>query len=179
MIIRVEKTTDENVCNFYLDGMVLSNCAVECTDIKSLKNSPLADVIFDIGDITRVLIAQEMVSVKKVPGSSWDDLSPQIMAQILDFVATGAPMVLNDECENNDDILWIVLSLIDARIRPALNKDGGDIEIKKYEDGVLEVELTGKCAGCPYAMRTLKDGVEKILKNYIPQIKEVKPYKNG
>ena len=68
-----------------------------------------------------------------------------------------------------------VNGLITARIRPALNRDGGDIELKGFEKGILWVELTGKCAGCPYAMRTLKDGVEKILKSYIPEINEVKP----
>ena len=69
-----------------------------------------------------------------------------------------------------------ISGLVAARIRPALNKDGGDIIIKKFNGGVLYVELTGKCAGCPYAMRTLKDGVEKILKNYIPEVLEVRPF---
>ena len=177
MIIKVEDTSDINVRNFYPEGVVLIVGAAEFADAKSLRKSLLAEAIFDIGDIENILIASDMVSVKKNADSSWDELSPQIMAEILDFVAMGAPVVAKQlDAETEDDLLKKILSLIDARIRPALHKDGGDIKIIKFENGVLLVELMGKCAGCPYAMRTLKDGVERILKNHIPQIKEVKPF---
>lgn len=178
MIIKLEQTSDENICNFYPEDNIFEGETIECFDSKTLKKSPLAETLFDIEGIDRVLITKDMVSVKKNKNALWENLKPQIMSEILDFIATGAPMVLVEKTENDDDILQKVISLIDARIRPLLNRDGGDIEIKNFENGVLEVELKGRCASCPYAMRTLKDGVEKILKTYIMQIKEVKPYKN-
>lgn len=175
MIIKTQDTFDENIKNFYPEEKFFNTDETEFADAKSLRKSPLAEAIFDIGGIESVLIASDMVSVKKENNALWEDLAPQIMAEILDFIATGAAVIIGSQQENNNDLIKKVLSLTDARIRPALNKDGGDIEIKYFEDGILWVELKGKCAGCPYAMRTLKDGVEKILKNYIPQIKEVKP----
>lgn len=177
MLIRIEKTTDENVRNFYPEEKLAVSGKSEFTESKSLRKSPLAEAIFDLGGIVNVLIASDMVSVTKDLAASWDDLSPQIMAEILDFAATGASIIVNDdEPEDNDELMQKVNGLITARIRPALNRDGGDINIKGFENGILFVELTGKCAGCPYAMRTLKDGVEKILKTYIPEITEVKPF---
>ena len=175
MIIKFEDTSDKNIRNFYTEGKILLDGAAEFTEEKSLRKSLLAETIFDIGGIESILITSDMISVKKNISLSWDDLSPQIMAEILDFLAMGAPIVNKQNEDETADLLKKILSLIDARIRPALHKDGGDIKIIKFEDGILWVTLTGKCAGCPYAMRTLKDGVEKILKKYISQIKEVRP----
>lgn len=176
MIIKIEDTQDKNVRNFYPEHKISVSQTSEYTDAKSLRKSPLAEAIFDIGDIISVLIASDMISVRKISDASWDNLSPQIMSEILDFIATGAQAVMETECEDLQNLMQKIITLIDARIRPFLQKDGGNIEVKNFENGILYVELTGNCVGCPYAMRTLKEGVEKILKNYIPQIKEVKPY---
>ncbi len=177
MLIKIQDTPDNNIRNFYPEQKFLNAGKAEFADAKSLRKSPLAESIFDIGGIENVLIASDMVSVTKSQDSSWEDLSPQIMAEILDFAATGASAFLEADTESPDkeSLMKRISGLVAARIRPALNKDGGDIELKNFSNGVLWVELTGKCAGCPYAMRTLKDGVEKILKAYIPEVNEVKP----
>jgi Fe-S cluster biogenesis protein NfuA len=60
-----------------------------------------------------------------------------------------------------------------AKIRPALQADGGDVKLVGVEDGVVKVSLTGACAGCPMSTMTLKQGIERILKEEIPEIKEV------
>lgn len=59
------------------------------------------------------------------------------------------------------------------KIRPSLQADGGDIELIDIEDGVVKVKLTGACHGCPMSQMTLKNGVERILKEHIPEVKEV------
>ena len=60
-----------------------------------------------------------------------------------------------------------------ARIRPALQADGGDVELISVEEGVVKVKLTGACYGCPMSMMTLRMGIERILKHEVPEIKEV------
>ena len=60
-----------------------------------------------------------------------------------------------------------------AQIRPALQADGGDVELVGVDDGVVSLKLTGACAGCPMASMTLKMGIERILKEQIPEVKEV------
>lgn len=181
MLINVQTIGDKNIRNFYPENKIFNAAQSEFTDAKSLRRSPLAEAIFDIGGIENVLITADMVSVTKHDDAQWEDLAPQIMAEILDFAATGEPAVIatRSEPETEEDLMKKIAGLVSARIRPALNKDGGDIVLKSFNEGILWVELTGKCAGCPYAMRTLKDGVEKILKDYIPQVMEVKPVSKG
>ncbi|MFP4347904.1 MAG: NifU family protein [Thermodesulfobacteriota bacterium] len=68
-----------------------------------------------------------------------------------------------------------VLTVLD-KIRPALQRDGGDVELVDIsEDGVVKVRLQGACAGCPMSQMTLRNGIEKVLKQEIPEVKAVEP----
>jgi len=60
-----------------------------------------------------------------------------------------------------------------AQIRPALQRDGGNVELVSIKDGVVSVRLTGACGGCPMSQMTLKNGIEKVLKEQIPEVKKV------
>jgi len=59
------------------------------------------------------------------------------------------------------------------KIRPNLVRDGGNVELIEVNDGTVKVKLTGACAGCPMSTLTLKMGIERILKQEIPEVKEV------
>jgi len=63
--------------------------------------------------------------------------------------------------------------LLEEYIRPAVEQDGGAIEYKSFEDGVVKVFLQGSCSGCPSATVTLKSGIENLLKSMIPEVKSV------
>jgi Fe-S cluster biogenesis protein NfuA len=60
-----------------------------------------------------------------------------------------------------------------AKVRPVLVRDGGDVELIEVNDGTVKVRLVGACAGCPMSKLTLKNGIERILKQEIPEVKEV------
>ncbi len=60
-----------------------------------------------------------------------------------------------------------------AKIRPSLQADGGDVELVEVSDGVVKVKLTGACAGCPMSSMTLQMGIERILKQQVPEVKQV------
>ena len=60
-----------------------------------------------------------------------------------------------------------------AKIRPALQADGGDVELVEVSEGVVKLKLKGACAGCPMSAMTLRDGIERLLKEQIPEVKEV------
>ena len=60
-----------------------------------------------------------------------------------------------------------------GRVRPALQADGGDVELVEVKDGVVSVRLTGACGGCPMATMTLKNGIERIIREEVPEVKEV------
>ena len=60
-----------------------------------------------------------------------------------------------------------------AQVRPALQADGGDVELVDVKEGIVRLKLKGACAGCPMATMTLRNGIERILKEQIPEVKEV------
>lgn len=173
MIIEIQETPDNDVINFFPPQPLLREGSAEFVDTKSVRRSPLAEQIFDLGGIKSLFITAEMISVTKNDTASWESLKPQIMAEIMDYLATGEEAVTNTETSGSDTVGQIT-ALLNARIRPAVKKDGGDIKFISFEDGIVLVEMQGSCKGCPYAMRTLKDGVERILKTYIPEVREVR-----
>ena len=77
--------------------------------------------------------------------------------------------------ENNfqDEISIRIEQVLNEKIRPAVAMDGGDIQLKNYKDGVAEVLLKGACAGCPSSTITLKHGVERMIKHYVPEVNSV------
>ena len=66
-----------------------------------------------------------------------------------------------------------ISNLLDEFVRPAVESDGGAIDFRGYEDGVVTVVLKGACAGCPSSTATLKGGIESLLKQHLPEVKEV------
>ena len=173
MIIEIQETPDANVVNFFPPEKLLKEGRAEFVDAKSIRKSPLAEQIFDLGGIKSLFITADMISVTKEESASWEELKPLIMAEIMDYLATGEEVVVKENGED-DNVVGQITALLNARIRPAVKKDGGDIKFVSFEDGIVLVEMQGACKGCPYAMRTLKDGVEKILKTYILEVREVR-----
>ena len=175
MIIETQTTPDADILNFFPPVKVLQSGTAEFIDAKSLRRSPLAEKLFDLGDVVSVFMTPDMISVTKNNAASWDSLKPLILAEIMDFFATGEnPVIAEDAAPDNAEIIKQIEGLINARVRPAVKQDGGDIVYKKFDHGIVWVEMRGACSGCPYAMVTLKEGVEKLLKTYIPAVKEVK-----
>ena len=174
MIIETQNTPDNNVMNFFPSEKILKSGSAEFVDAKSLRKSPLAEKIFDIGNIISIFITSDMISVTKEESADWNILKPQIMAEIMEHFSLGEEVIIPaNTSENDEETIKQIVGLINARIRPALKQDGGDISFIKFEEGIVYVELQGNCAGCPYAAITLKEGVEKLLKTYIPQVKSV------
>ena len=173
MIIEIQETPDNSVVNFFPPQPLLRQGSAEFVDAKSIRKSPLAERIFDLGGILSLFITSDMISVTKMPEASWEELKPLIMAEIMDYLSTGEEVV-TETTDGENNVVGQITSLLNARIRPAVKRDGGDIKFISFEDGVVLVEMQGACKGCPYAMRTLKDGVERILKTYIPEVREVR-----
>lgn len=178
MLIETQNTPDINVLNFFPPVKLLQSGKAEFVDAKSLRKSPLAEKLFDLGSIKSLFITSELISVTKEDSAAWEDLKPQILAEIMDHISLGEETVIDRASENPEDeeVIGQIIGLLNARIRPAVKQDGGDIVFKSFDNGIVYVEMQGNCAGCPYALVTLKEGVEKILKTYIPQVKEVRNY---
>ena len=177
MRIETQLAADNNIMHFFAESGFPVKGSVEFSDAKSLRRSPLAENIFDLGGVTSVVITPDCLSVTKEEGALWDDLKPQVLAEIMDFLSRDEAPVREGE-ETAEDVVHNIVGLLNARIRPAIRKDGGDIVFRGFENGIVYVELQGKCVGCPYSQRTLKDGVEKLLRTYIKEVIAVEKYES-
>ena len=76
--------------------------------------------------------------------------------------------------EDDDEIVKQIKELIDTRVRPAVAQDGGDIVFQGFRAGVVYLHMRGACAGCPSSTITLKNGIENLLRYYVPEVSEVR-----
>jgi Fe-S cluster biogenesis protein NfuA len=75
-----------------------------------------------------------------------------------------------DDTSSDSELEKQIRELIDTRVRPAVAQDGGDIVFRSFHDGVVKLELHGACSGCPSSTATLKQGIENMLKHYVPEV---------
>merc|ERR1712110_604190 len=108
-------------------------------------------------------------------------MKPEIFATIMDFFTSGLP-VLNADVEtltttevydDDDDTVAMIKELLDTRIRPTVQEDGGDIVYMGFDDGVVKLKMQGSCTSCPSSIVTLKNGVQNMLQFYIPEVVSV------
>ena len=176
MRIETQQAVDYNIMHFFAESGFAVKGKTEFSDAKSVRRSPLAENIFGIDGVVSLMITPDCLSVTKAEEALWEDIKPQVLAEIMDFLSTGEAPITEQAENNHEELVRNIVGLIDARIRPAIKKDGGDIEFKGFENGIVYVELKGKCVGCPYSQRTLKDGVERLLRTYIKEVIAVEKY---
>ena len=110
MLIETQETPEANVLNFFPPRPILKEGSAEFIDAKSIRKSPLAEQLFDIGGIVSVFITKDMISVTKENDMAWDVLKPQILAEIMDYLATGEEAVIDAPAEQPTELLqtWMV-----------------------------------------------------------------------
>jgi len=142
----------------------------------------LANKILSFDGITMVFFGEDFITVKKDKNKNWEDLKHGIISEINDFYSKGHDVVLKRESnkstnkienDSSNETINKINEILDSKIRPAVAGDGGDITFKSFKDGIVTVELKGSCSGCPSSVMTLKQGVQKLLCHYIPDVKKV------
>lgn len=153
----------------------------------SLKNSTLVMLLMNVKGVDGVFLGSDYITIRKDAIAQWNTLKPEVFGIVMDYYATNKPVVTGPreegahdsgfEAEGAEDseIVLLIKELLEERIRPMVNEDGGDIFFKGFdeESGVVTVELAGSCSGCPSSTVTLKQGVENMLMHYIPEVKAV------
>ena len=126
-----------------------------------------------------VFFGEDFNTVKKEKNLNWENLKHGIISEINDYYLKGNNVVIKKGLEKNtkknesNEIVNKINEVLDAKIRPAVARDGGDITFKSFKDGIVTVELKGSCSGCPSSIMTLKQGVQNLLCHYIPEVKSV------
>lgn len=187
MLIETEPTPNPATQKFLPGRKVMATGTRDFADHEEAAASPLAEALFSLGDVTGVFFGQDFVSVTAAEGADWRDLKPQVLGVLLDHFASEAPLfhsgsaaeiVIDDSGFDDDpadaDIVAQIKDLIETRVRPAVAKDGGDIVYRGFQRGTVYLAMQGACAGCPSSAATLKQGIETLLKHYVPEVTEVR-----
>ena len=177
MFVQTQKTPNPNSIKFFPGKKVSLSGSYEIIN-KNESNNELIRNILSINGVTGIFLAEEFLSVNKKEGINWDDLKHIIISFINEYYAEGREYIVSNAQENNseNDLKEIekkIVKILETNVRPAVEKDGGDIKFKNYENGIVTVQLQGSCSGCPSSKMTLKQGVQNLLCHYIPEIKEV------
>lgn len=162
--------------------LVTSGSSYDFPDAAAAQASPLAAQLFQFNFVKGVFISQNYVTVTKVNESLWAELIPIIRVFLKEYVQNGSP-VLTEEMHaqtpdmifNDDDSEPVqrIKEILLTSIKPVVEMDGGNIEFKSFDEGVVTLSLRGSCSGCPSSTVTLKAGIENLLKRMVPEVKEV------
>ncbi|HXV73515.1 MAG TPA: NifU family protein [Sphingomonadales bacterium] len=180
MFIETEATPNPNTLKFIPDRPVLEKGTFHFTSAEAAKGSPLAEALFAFPEVSGVLLSPSFVSVSLKAGS-WEAMKGEILSALLDHFTSGRPAVVPGMKEKpaaaaagEPKLVAEIRTILDEKVRPAVARDGGDITFEKFEDGIVYLHLKGACSGCPSSILTLKQGIENLLKYYIPEVTEVR-----
>lgn len=183
MFLQTETTPNEDSIKF-IPGQALSETGQthEFLSSQDARKSPLATALFDIPGVRLVFFGPDFITVSKTEDVQWPLLKPEIYATIIDHFSNGKPLFFeghNDAdgpedtriLDTDSEVVAMIKELLDTRVRPAIQEDGGDIEYKGFneENGMVSVSLKGSCRGCDSSTVTLKSGIERMLMHYVSE----------
>jgi Fe-S cluster biogenesis protein NfuA len=187
MLIQTEPTPNPATLKFLPGQAVMSAGTRDFATPEEAEASALAEAIFSTGEVDGVFFGRDFISVTAAPGVEWPQLKPEVLSILLDHFSSGAPLFKPGRAEQiniappeaieedpaDADIVAQIRELIDTRGRPAVAQDGGDIVYRGFSQGRVYLALHGACSGCPSSTMTLKQGIESLLKHYVPEVESV------
>ncbi|CAH2053171.1 unnamed protein product [Thlaspi arvense] len=190
MFIQTQSTPNPSSLMFYPGKPVMEVGSADFPNVRSALGSPLAKSIYSIDGVVRVFFGSDFVTVTKSDDVSWDILKPEIFAAVMDFYSSGEPLFLDSQAaaakdtainEDDSETVAMIKELLETRIRPAVQDDGGDIEYCGFdpESGIVKLRMQGACSGCPSSSVTLKSGIENMLMHYVSEVKGVEQEFDG
>ncbi|CAD5323688.1 unnamed protein product [Arabidopsis thaliana] len=188
MFIQTQSTPNPSSLMFYPGKPVMEVGSADFPNVRSALGSPLAKSIYSIDGVVRVFFGSDFVTVTKSDDVSWDILKPEIFAAVMDFYSSGQPLFLDSQAaaakdtaisEDDSETVAMIKELLETRIRPAVQDDGGDIEYCGFDPGIVKLRMQGACSGCPSSSVTLKSGIENMLMHYVSEVKGVEQEFDG
>src|SRR5215475_10583189 len=185
MFIQTEPTPNPATLKFLPGRPVLANGTLDMRDKQAAAQSPLAERLFEIAGVSGVFFGSDFVAVTKAAGE-WQQLKPAILGAIMEHFMSGAPLVRGEDAAassadgefyepEDSETVATIKELIEARVRPAVANDGGDITFRGFKDGIVYLDMKGACSGCPSSTVTLRHGIQNLLRHYLPDVVEVRP----
>lgn len=189
MFIQVQDTPNPLSLKFLPGQKILeSGRTYEFTSAKEAAHrSPLARDLLRIDGVRSVFFGEDFISVQKAnEDEEWALLKPLIFAAIMDHLQSGRPVINEQAGEveeltpsdtailpEDNEVVATIKELLETRIKPMVQEDGGDVLYAGFEDGIVLLKLKGSCTGCPSSALTLKQGIKNMMQFYVPEVKDV------
>lgn len=181
MFIQTESTPNPATLKFLPGRTVHETGRLDFPNSEAARRSPLARRIFAIDGVSGVFLGTDFITVTN-DNVEWAHLKPRVLGAIMEHFQSGEPAL--EESHRSDDgatspeddepVVAEIRELIETRVRPAVAQDGGDIVFERFEEGVVYLQMRGSCSGCPSSVATLKNGIEQMLRHYVPEVTEVR-----
>ena len=184
MFIQTEATPNPATLKFLPGKAVLESGTKDFRDAAAAAVSPLATALFSIGGVAGVFLGSDFVTITKDDDRDWQHLKPAVLGAIMEHYVSGMPVLREsaadsasgeDYDESDSEIVTTIKDLLETRVRPAVAQDGGDITFQSYRNGIVFLHMRGACSGCPSSTATLKNGIENLLRHFVPEVVEVRP----
>ncbi|VDM40175.1 unnamed protein product [Toxocara canis] len=186
MFIQVQETPNPLTLKFLPGQAVLGEGrgTMDFTSVSAAKRSPLALQLFRVDGVKSIFFGEDFITVTKMDEEvDWAVMKPDIFATIMDFLQTGKAVVNDGEVPegpedtmihpDDDDTVAMIKELLESRVKPMVQEDGGDITYKGFREGIVYLKMKGSCTGCPSSSVTLKSGIKNMLQFYVPEVKDV------
>ncbi len=190
VMLYTEQTPNPESLKFVTNRMLYRGTADFREEELAREWSPLGAELFELPYVKGVYICNNFVTITKEFNYGWEDIMLKLKEFIKNYVEEGKDILKDgfeeamakieeergagyEYTEDEAEMVSKIKELIDTYVKPAVEMDGGNIEFKHYNEGVVTVILQGSCSGCPSSTVTLKAGIEGMLKRMVPEVKEV------
>jgi Fe-S cluster biogenesis protein NfuA len=169
---------DEARCKFVLTGAALPAGVRRFGSAGESQGSPLAERLFEVPGITEVLVSGNTITLTKDGSAPWQMVGKQVGQAIRSAFGARAPVLAAKKAPAgpgaNDDALFERVTLVfEDRVNPMVAQHGGMVELVDVQDAVVMLRMSGGCQGCGMAQVTLRQGIEGILRDSVPEVKGV------
>ncbi len=182
-MIYAESTPNPSALKFVANQYLLEEGSVEYLTVEDAKNCPLAQELFKFDGVASVFITTNFVTINKKNEFDWFELMPIFREFIKGYLQSGEKVFTGateqkanpaiERTQTNSAIETKIIEALEEYVKPAVEQDGGAIHFKSFEEGKVTLIMKGSCSGCPSSTVTLKGGIERLLLQLVPEVKEV------
>jgi Fe-S cluster biogenesis protein NfuA len=180
MFIQTEITPNPDTLKFLPGKPVINGDPQEFDKSHQIQNIPLVSDLLAMTDVNGVFLGNGFVSITKTSEASWAVMKPAILEALMTYFShrdlISSPLLPQEALPLDESpIACEIRDILESRVRPAVAQDGGDIVFDHFDQdqGIVYLKLKGACAGCPSSTATLKNGIENMLRHYIPEVQAV------
>jgi len=183
VMVYAESTPNPAAMKFVVNQYLLLEGSVEYTTPGSAKNCPLAQELFKFDGVSSVFITANFVTINKKNEFDWFELMPIFREFIKGYLQSGEKVFIGAQEQKADPTIEStktasavetkIIEALEEYVKPAVEQDGGAIHFKSFSDGKVTLVMKGSCSGCPSSTVTLKGGIERLLLQLVPEVKEV------